>query len=231
MARHFSGFLEQPDDGMQFRKYIHLDSGISFRYIPSLVASLGCTEEGWEKISSFAKENDRELYLQKMDLSIERKVIIPEMLVMEFPFICPFESTESRGEVVFFSRHEAQRTLEEIQADFLTEDELEYIYQVGRQNSLFPFNPLSARDTARWMDYSISDCTVKSPAGFGGLYFGEWTKTPWDETKGQFVIKGGGANFWPWQHEEWVWCLSDYRYSSSEMPEAKAALRAVFRLV
>ena len=46
-----------------------------------------------------------------------------------------------------------------------------------------------------------------------GIYTGDWCsdyyKTSDCELEDkEYVIRGGGAYFWPWQADEWIWCMS-----------------------
>jgi formylglycine-generating enzyme required for sulfatase activity len=91
----------------------------------------------------------------------------------------------------------------------------------------------------RWMSWDLTE-PAQLPAnrvGLVGLYFGEWCAdefrlnhapgSPIEE--GSNVIRGGGAFFWPWQDEEWVWCMSAMRMPSSALPPGgKCAARLVF---
>src|SRR5262249_15927562 len=72
--------------------------------------------------------------------------------------------------------------------------------------------------------------------GLYGLFDGEWCEDQFRETydpseaprKGEFAVRGGGSLFWPWQNEEWLWCMSPMRISSSGLFEDRCA---GFRLV
>ena len=45
-----------------------------------------------------------------------------------------------------------------------------------------------------------------------------------------FVIKGGGAYFWPWQSDEWIWCMSAMRMSSDGLIDGECGFRLVYDL-
>jgi formylglycine-generating enzyme required for sulfatase activity len=72
--------------------------------------------------------------------------------------------------------------------------------------------------------------------GLYGLFTGEWCQ---EEYRGNYspsapirhgerVVRGGAAMFWPWQDDEWVWCMPAMR-----MPESGlfAGRQAGFRLI
>lgn len=78
-----------------------------------------------------------------------------------------------------------------------------------------------------------------NPFGLVGLYFGEWCADQFRSSladdalieNGSQVVRGGGAFFWPWQGEEWVWCMPAMRMPSSALPpERHAAFRVVLDL-
>jgi formylglycine-generating enzyme required for sulfatase activity len=72
--------------------------------------------------------------------------------------------------------------------------------------------------------------------GMYGLFTGEWCEDEWrpgydDQATvidGQYVVRGGGAYFWPWQDQEWVWCMSAIRAPSSCVgPDPRCGFRLV----
>jgi len=91
-----------------------------------------------------------------------------------------------------------------------------------------------------WLSWDMGD--PRSPRndwGFGSIYFGEWCADQFlvprnaigRSADGARVIKGGGAQFWPWQTgEEWVWCLAAMRMPSSDLfADGRAAFRPGLR--
>lgn len=108
----------------------------------------------------------------------------------------------------------------------------------GGTDGLFPWgDALPADDELeRWLTWEQEAPTsARNPVGFGGLFFGEWTSDVFGGEPGTAsdddevrVIKGGGAQFWPWQDEEWVWCLPAMRMPSSDLfADGRAAARLV----
>jgi len=71
--------------------------------------------------------------------------------------------------------------------------------------------------------------------GFGlyTLFSGEWCNDLFTVSHeknaaiipGSYVVKGGGAYFWPWQADEWVWCMPAMRMPSSDLPDGRCAFR------
>jgi hypothetical protein len=95
------------------------------------------------------------------------------------------------------------------------------------------------KELDRWLNWDLSAPRQQSNEfGLKGLFFGEWCDEPFRFSRsvsaevedGSVVVKGGGAQFWPWQDEEWVWCLPAMRIPSSGLFEdGRCAARPVFR--
>ena len=74
--------------------------------------------------------------------------------------------------------------------------------------------------------------------GVKGIFFGEWCSDVFklshaenaSAISGSNVIKGGAAYFWPWQDQEWVWCMCAMRMPSTDLDEGVAVGRPVFGL-
>jgi formylglycine-generating enzyme required for sulfatase activity len=83
-----------------------------------------------------------------------------------------------------------------------------------------------------------SDPTQSRPNPFGlrCLFVGEWCRdrfrSSYDgpESPDEFAVRGGGSAFWPWQDDEWVFCMSAMRMPSSSLFDGLAALRLVLDL-
>lgn len=80
------------------------------------------------------------------------------------------------------------------------------------------------RELERWLSWEIEEPRfLRNSFGLGGLFFGEWCDEPFrvsrdpgsDVEAGAYVVKGGGAQFWPWQDDEWVWCAPAMRMPST----------------
>jgi formylglycine-generating enzyme required for sulfatase activity len=76
--------------------------------------------------------------------------------------------------------------------------------------------------------------------GLHGLFVGEWCldffamsyepNASLAADGSARVVRGGGAFFWPWQDQEWVWCMSAMRCPSTDLPEGKSGFRLIRNL-
>jgi hypothetical protein len=97
---------------------------------------------------------------------------------------------------------------------------------------------LEEEEFAGWLTFDFSKGPGKTN-GFGlyGLFVGEWCADLFtssytfpaasESASGPRVVRGGGAFFWPWQDQEWVWCMSAMRSSSTDLPDGKCGFRFV----
>lgn len=119
----------------------------------------------------------------------------------------------------------------------LSEAEWETCCRSG-QSELFAWGDRLLEDgtLGGWMSWEMNKLhSPRNRWGFGSLFFGEWCEDRFSPSHdpqavtGQTarVIKGGGAQFWPWQtDQDWVWCVSAMRMPSSDLFDDR---RAAFR--
>jgi formylglycine-generating enzyme len=75
--------------------------------------------------------------------------------------------------------------------------------------------------------------------GLFGLFTGEWCQDEYRKNyavdaqilTGEHVIRGGGSRFWPWQANEWIWCISAMRMPERDLFQDRCAgFRLVYEL-
>lgn len=123
-----------------------------------------------------------------------------------------------------------------------SESQWEYACRAGT-STLFTFGDQLPNDEelAEWLTFDFSRGNGRANAfGLHGLFVGEWCLDLFTNsyelnadlsTDGSTrVVRGGGAYFWPWQDQEWVWCMSAMRCPSTDLPEAKCSFRLVRNL-
>jgi formylglycine-generating enzyme required for sulfatase activity len=143
----------------------------------------------------------------------------------------------------WLTKEDADRAAESLGCRIPTECQWEAGCRAGTA-TLFPFGDAlpPEGELERWMRWDLSNPMElpANPLGLVGLFFGEWCSdlfrpdySPGSQVeRGSHVIRGGGAFFWPWQDDEWVWCMSAVRMPSSALPaDGRCAARLVFELI
>jgi formylglycine-generating enzyme required for sulfatase activity len=135
---------------------------------------------------------------------------------------------------------EAEILARSFNAEIPSEDLWEYFCRAG-SSDLFVFGENIPNDDEleRWLAFDCSDINKlnKNKFGLGGLFYGEWCKDffkkdyePSAKRTKERVVRGGGAYFWPWQDEEWVWCVSAMRFPESDLVEPVSCVRPVIQI-
>jgi formylglycine-generating enzyme required for sulfatase activity len=113
-----------------------------------------------------------------------------------------------------------------------TESQWEYACRAGSA-TLFTFGDRlpDEPELAEWLTFDFSAGSGRANAfGLYGLFVGEWCTDFFDAQEGVRVVRGGGAYFWPWQDQEWVWCMSAMRIPATDLPEGECGFRLVRNL-
>ena len=173
------------------------------------------------------------------EMKPETKVSIPHLMVMNRPFLESDLEGSAGNQPLFCDFSQAEAICRKYGCRLPEEVEWEYCCRAGKSD-LFAFgNEVPEYEVLeKWLswDFGDKDNVVYNDFGISGLFFGEWCQDFYKPNHAENspastdsrVIKGGGAYFWPWQDEEWVWCLSAMRMPSSDLVDNKAAFRMVF---
>jgi len=215
---------------------IHKRSGLEFVFVPGGNYWMGLSEENQraaEKISPIVNANYEEM-------RPVREVSVSSFLVTRTPVLNEYiNKNEKDGKSPFYcSYSEAEKIAKMSGMRLLKEAEWEYLARSGKR-TLFPFGDElpEEKELEKWMIQDFSDLSNYNCncLGIYGLFTGEWTsdfyKITYDEKSSVLpcrVIRGGGAYFWPWQDEEWVWCISAMRMPSDGLIDDECTFRLVY---
>jgi formylglycine-generating enzyme required for sulfatase activity len=222
--------------------FLHRATNIEFKYIPSGEFNMGLSQ----KEESSAKKICRQIPADLKEMRPVHKVNINHFLVSSCPVLNHSASNfidsidlKYPNSPVFLNRDEAESLLHQTGCRMIHEKEWEYMCR-GTTQTLFVFGDKLIEDDelAKWLswDFSAIDKIKSNSFNIYGLFTGEWCqdkyKSSYDEDAkiddNAYVIRGGGALFWPWQDQEWVWCMSAMRTSSHDIIDGKCGLRLVY---
>jgi formylglycine-generating enzyme required for sulfatase activity len=138
----------------------------------------------------------------------------------------------------FLARAEAEQVVAALASRLPRETEWEYVCRAGTTSPfVFGDEPPSEAQLERWLGQDFSDLSrlQANPFGLYGMFTGEWCSDAfaWSHAPdapvepGSHVVRGGGSYFWPWQDDEWVWCLSAMRMPSKDLVDGTCGLRLV----
>lgn len=237
----FSSFFELRIEN-QIVIATYMPYGLEFIYVPSGKYNKGLSEK--ERFQ--AKMINENIVFQKDELEFEEGVYVQEMLVTRTPILNEFISKfiphdffpgeEKYG--AYMGKETIDLLCGKLNLRIPTETECEYLIRAG-SNDLFSFGMQLPDDNEldRWLNLDFSDLQVLNCNRFGlyGIYIGEWCSDMYRKNKkcefeDAYVVKGGGAYFWPWQGDEWIWCMSAMRMPSSGLIDGECGARLIFDL-
>jgi formylglycine-generating enzyme required for sulfatase activity len=221
------------------------DRGLRFRLLPGGTYRIGLSEE--ELAAAVAINPQPNLTVDEMrpvhDVKIDAVLVgeIPITRAVARQFAPAFDGGGDDHQPAMLSREEAITITENVGCRLPSEAEWEASCRAG-SSTLFPWGSSlpEASTLDRWMTWSLAEEGIaRNPLGLGGLFFGEWCSDAFRVSHdpdaavepGAFVIKGGGAQFWPWQDQEWVGCACAMRTPSTDLfADQRCAARPVREL-
>lgn len=231
-VREFSISMSNDIPILSHKKY-----GLQFVYVPGGEFLRGFTKENQkaaEKLSSVVNAN----YDEMRPAKLER---VSPFLITRTPILNSLKNIESIKDKyfpIYCDYEEAERIAKQMEMRLPHETEWEYCVRAG-SDTLFPFGNelLTESELEKWMTHDFHDLhkSKSNELGIYGLFTGEWTcdvfqvdfSSQTDDLASK-AIRGGGAYFWPWQDQEWVWCMSAMRMPSDDLIDNQCAFRLVY---
>ncbi len=227
-------------------RFLDVRNGLTFLLIPSGEFRMGLSEDEERAALKISSPIPANLW----EMRPTRFVAVSTFLMSEAPVLNDLAcsvlgSRSSFGKAkrpAFLTHEEALRLAASQDCRLPWEREWEYACRAGTR-SLFVFGDALPPDDelGQWLssDYSEVSRILSNPFGLRGMYAGEWCQDEFRETldanalvvEGSYVVRGGGAYFWPWQDDEWVWCMSAMRMPSKDLADGTCGLRLVHDVV
>jgi formylglycine-generating enzyme required for sulfatase activity len=218
-------------------------SGLAFRLLPGGSFQMGFSKTEEKSASKLCDPIPANL----AEMRPTQAVAIAPFLLSETPALNAMAGVQRNGRQpdqtrpAFLTRKEAVDLVASLGCRLPWEREWEYACRAGTQ-SLFVFGDRLPPDLelARWLstDFSKPSQVRANPFGLRGMFTGEWCQDEFRVTlaegarvvRGSHVIRGGGAFFWPWQADEWVWCMSAMRMPSKDLVDGRCGLRLAYAI-
>jgi formylglycine-generating enzyme required for sulfatase activity len=147
---------------------------------------------------------------------------------------------------IYMTRDEAKTITEKFGFFLPTEAQWEFAVRGGTTTLFYFGSTLPDKETlgckillTKFDTDAIDDVAVANPFGLIGMLTGSWCRERYapagqvlrDEEAqedGPYVVRGGGAIFWPWQNQsEWMMCMSAMRMSSDDFEDSTCAAQVV----
>lgn len=215
---------------------------LDFVYIPEGKYNKGLSE----KEKAQAKRINEDIIFSDTEMEYEEEIHVTDMLVTRTPILNAFaqkiiDFKYYKGEenfAAYLKKESVDLLCDKLSLRLPTENEWEYFVRAGSKD-LFTFGSQLPNEIEleKWLSLDFTNLDEINCNRFGlyGLFTGEWCSDRYKKNgnsilENGYVIKGGGAFFWPWQADEWIWCISAMRMSSNGLIDGECGVRLVYDL-
>jgi len=247
--------------GFVISTFQHRESGVEFNLLPGGRFQMGLSEQEYQDALGLpncredmltglmpAKDVTLEPFLMSR-FPLREQFVRQHVQLVRGVFRPEFSDDPDEHVPVYLTRDEVETVTGKF--GFLLPAEAQWEYAVrGTTTTLFYFgSAIPDRETlankillTRFSADVIGDGTIANPFGLIGMLTGSWCRerygpvgkphpisTPQDN--GPYVVRGGGAIFWPWQNQsEWMMCMSAMRMSSDDFEDGTCSAQVVMPL-
>jgi formylglycine-generating enzyme required for sulfatase activity len=232
-------FIGMGSSSCQLPRFQHMNSPAVGVLIPGGRFSMGLSSS--EEAAARAIRDPPPMDLEHMRPVHEVNVgpiLVSERPVLERDF--PPKSSVAGSRQVYpvsVSLDDARSFSSKHGARLIREEEWEYCCRGGTSTLFFFGNTVpDTKHLTLLVDFDLAKAVQPNPFGLFGMFSGEWCATEFrhdyrNATRGQkgvYVVRGGASQLWPWQHHEWVWCVSANRMPSADLFDGTCCFRMVW---
>ncbi|WP_254566157.1 SUMF1/EgtB/PvdO family nonheme iron enzyme [Oscillatoria sp. HE19RPO] len=236
--------LEMPSHNNLLPTFINSKTGLIFKYIFGGTFNMGFSEEEERQAKNICNPIPANLN----EMRPVTPVTVKSFLISIHPILNNlywklFNIKRTKKDFTYYpaylTREQAKKLLADIGFRLPYEQEWEYVCRATTK-TLFNFGDKLIEDQYLFplLNNNFYDLTKLTPNLFGlyGIFTGEWCEDEYrfsyeknsPKEQGSYVVRGGGSIFWPWQDEEWVWCMSAMRMPSKDLIDGTCGVRLVF---